>query len=64
MLENYDSFRDLYMSFNDLDKGQYSARNILHLDPESWQSIVVSSGLFDNQGVIMRVPNGQNGTKV
>ena len=53
MLENYDSFRGLYMCFRDSQDINYKriwARLVLRLDNELWTNIINQSGLFDAQG--------------
>ena len=53
MLENYDSFRGLYMCFRESQDINYKrlwARLVLRLDNELWTNIINQSGLFDAQG--------------
>ena len=53
MLENYDSFRGLYMCFHDpqdINYNRFWARLVLRLDNELWANFVNHSGLFDAQG--------------
>ena len=53
MLENYDSFRGLYMCFHDpqdINYNRFWARHVLRLDIDLWTKIMNESGLYNVQG--------------